>query len=336
MVNGNKGCLVREQGKSSVCFWETHRCVKHRKIGKRRIKSWLLLLATMIFFLYIWSALAERKARVIPDYPKVSIEALLYKEQLTTEEYELLLLQTGLSRGVIDHLLQNGSQQEILMVQENFFREIDIVCEANTIISREERCGGEQQGDESHKEVYEGKEQKREFAGEAYIPYVETGDILISFNSHVFGWRNGHAAIVVDGEQRQTLEARVLGMDSKVMSMEHWEKYPSFVVLRLKGATVEERKAIAEYAEENLVGIPYHLTAGLERLVKVPEGFEKGEDAFADEVTETGSVSEVVESGVQDVKTVVSGTHCSHLVWYAYQQFVYNLDSDGGGIVTPR
>ena len=36
------------------------------------------------------------------------------------------------------------------------------------------------------------------------------------------------------------------------------------------------------------------------------------------------------------VSETITGTHCAHLVWYAYQQFGYDLDSDGGIIVTPR
>ena len=77
-------------------------------------------------------------------------------------------------------------------------------------------------------------------------------------------------------------------------------------MLRLQGADKEERAAVAEYAREYLVGVPYHVLAGIwERL--------------------TGSSADVPV-----------GTHCSHLVWYAYYQFGYDLDSDGGLIVTPR
>ena len=30
------------------------------------------------------------------------------------------------------------------------------------------------------------------------------------------------------------------------------------------------------------------------------------------------------------------GTHCSHLIWQAYRYYGYDLDSDGGLIVTPK
>ena len=93
----------------------------------------------------------------------------------------------------------------------------------------------------------------------------------------------------------------MLGSPSVVTALKRWEKYPSFMVLRLKGASKEERAAVAEYARNNLAGVPYHLTAGL-----------------------WGRDSETL-----------SGTQCAHLVWYAYNYFGYDLDSDGGLIVTP-
>lgn len=257
-----------------------YRRKKYTQKQKRRL--WLLGITAVVFFVCTWCATAEKQAHISPSYSKVDITSLLQQEQLAGTDYELLFLQTGLSKSVIDFLRQRGRGGEILDIQNYFFQEPVIVCSANTIISREER------------------------STQVCIPYVEEGDILITFNSHVLGWRNGHAAIVVDGATRSTLEARVLGMDSKVMSMEHWEKYPSFAVLRLKDATKEERSRIAEYAEKNLAGIPYHLTAG-----------------WGDAYTEAGECK-------------VEGTHCSHLVWWAYKCCGYDLDSDGGLVVTPR
>lgn len=134
---------------------------------------------------------------------------------------------------------------------------------------------------------------------------AEDGDILIHFNCHVFGWRCGHAGIVTDAEKRSTLEARVLGSDTEELCLDRWQSCPSFAVLRLKGAGKEERAEIAAYAKEYLMGLPYSLTAGL-------LGKDVGE------------------------RSLPSGTHCAHLVWCAYKQFGYDLDSDGGLLVTPR
>lgn len=134
---------------------------------------------------------------------------------------------------------------------------------------------------------------------------VQNGDILITKNSRFLGWRNGHAGLVVDAEKGLVLEALMLGSPSKLCSIKRWEKYPSFQVLRLKEETSLATK-VAAYAAENLVNIPYHLLA------------------------------DVLKSPKADELAIPTGTHCAHLVWYAYKQFGMDLDSDGGIIVTPE
>lgn len=144
------------------------------------------------------------------------------------------------------------------------------------------------------------------------IPVLEDGDILITFSSHFLGWRNGHAGIVVDAEKGLTLEAISLGKNSMILSVESWRNCPEFAVLRLRDVPEEIRKEIAVYAREHLVDIPYRLSAVNYYSVQEKRNAEAEQSA------------------------VVSGTHCAHLVWYAYRQFGYDLDSDGGIIVTPR
>ena len=41
-----------------------------------------------------------------------------------------------------------------------------------------------------------------------------------------------------------------------------------------------------------------------------------------------GKLTEISEAAL-------SGTHCAHVIWYAYQQVGIDLDSDGGIFVTP-
>jgi hypothetical protein len=60
----------------------------------------------------------------------------------------------------------------------------------------------------------------------------------------------------------------------------------------------EKREAIGAYARRELVDITYRL--------------------------------EAIKSGLQ------WGTHCAHLTWYACARFGYDIDDDGGWIVTPR
>lgn len=246
-----------------------------------------------------WTKTAERDAHWKPDYEKEDIGVLLDKASLSEEEYMLLFYQTGLSKTAIDTLYMEGREKELLRLQELFFAEVEMCCEFNTVISKAEYLV-------ENGEAVRGQD----------IPVVEDGDILINFNCHVFGWRSGHAAIVTNAQEEQTLEARLLGMDSTHLNIDYWEAYPSFAVLRLKNASAEERHAIARYAEEHLAGVPYRLTAGIGQV--------------------HGRTEEPVRACMEKTEEAPPGTQCAHLVWYAYKQFGYDLDSDGGRIVTPR
>ena len=146
---------------------------------------------------------------------------------------------------------------------------------------------------------------------EEYVPLpkikitsVQDGDILYTRSSHILSWRNGHTAIVTDAENRRTLEAVVIGSDTAFQSLSKWEHYPNFKVLRLKGVPHETRQSIAKTAEKYLAGKPYNFLAGI-----IPVKYCTPED--------------------------VSGTPCAHLVWLACAEYGYDIDSDGGTLVTP-
>lgn len=151
---------------------------------------------------------------------------------------------------------------------------------------------------------------------------LEPGDILITFDSNIPGWHGGHAALVVDAGKGEILEATCIGSDSVRCSLERWGDYGSFAVLRLQGAGIEERQEIADYAARRLTGLPYRLTAGI--FPRAAEKVSLGLETLGLGTGEWG-----------DEEDSVYGTHCSHLVWYAYRHFGYDLDSDGGLIVTP-
>ncbi len=133
------------------------------------------------------------------------------------------------------------------------------------------------------------------------LPPLEDGDILLTACAHSFGWRHGHAALVVNAAQGTTLEAFTIGVPSGLRQTARWENYPSYAVLRLKGATAEQRRTIARYAQSHLTQVPYRLTSGLvgERTADPPPG-----------------------------------SQCAYLVWCAYRHFGIDLDSDGGRLVT--
>ncbi len=141
-------------------------------------------------------------------------------------------------------------------------------------------------------------------AGTELAP-IHEGDILVTKSSHTYGWRNGHSALVVDAARGLTLESVVLGQNSSIQDISKWTNYPNFILLRPKNSSYEEMREITVTALEMLLDVPYDLTVGI----------FNPKSAGRDKVT---------------------GTHCSHLIWQAYNYFGYDLDSDGGAIVTPK
>ena len=131
---------------------------------------------------------------------------------------------------------------------------------------------------------------------------LRPGDILVTLSTHTAGWRHGHAGLVIDDET--VLECAVLGQDSRLVSVEHWNTYSCYAVLRVRGASEEEGQAAADYAMEHLQGVPYRLTAGL-----------------------WGAKAPALDSAG-------FGLHCVYLPWYVWVQFGYDLDGDGGRVVT--
>lgn len=287
----------------------------------RRKCLFLFLCFTILvfaFWLGVWTSWTEVRAHYTPQYAKADITSVLKKEILTEADYNLLFQQTGMTKTGVDELFAEERENELLYLQERFFDEVEVVCLRSNIVVQSERLVAEsagfnaQAGDTRSNVSVAENAISNASAAEAvatshvenscsFLPTLQTGDILISFSGHVFGWRYGHAAIVVDAERGLTVEAINLGSDSKLRSVEHWREYPCFAVVRATGIPRERREDVAEYARNNLVGIPYSLF-----------------------------------SFVWKADATLPETHCAHLVWCAYEHFGYNLDSDGGLIVTPR
>lgn len=132
---------------------------------------------------------------------------------------------------------------------------------------------------------------------------IQDGDIILTLSIHSLGWRHGHVAIVTDAGKAQTVQAVMMGKESNFGSLAEWTGFPLVAVLRAKNTDSETRAKIADYAAENLIGIEYSLFSDI---------FGKGN---GDELPDS--------------------THCSHLVWYAYNKFGIDIDSNGGNTVTP-
>lgn len=136
----------------------------------------------------------------------------------------------------------------------------------------------------------------------ALIIDLKPGDILVTSTCHTLGWRNGHAAIAVG--KSTLLESIGPGSNSDTCSLSWFRASANFIVLRPKNISEEERAEIADWARTNLYDIPYSLFPGF--------FFPKDEGDN------------------------IHHTHCSHLVWQAYQHFGYDIDCDGGPLVSTK
>ena len=244
----------------------------------------IAFLALLCAALLIADAAVDASARVLPSYERKDITQLLERESWSESDYETLYLQTGLGRAALDEM--KDDPERILTFQDALFYD----------------------GDLAHEEV--AVTTKRDiFADTRYrAPMVDLqdGDVLITSTCHSFGWRNGHAALVVNGTNGSLLESVSLGIPSTITAYgSDWFCYgTNFMVLRLKDAGEEARAEIAQTARERLYNVPYSLTVGF--------------------------------LSPKDQGETPQGTHCSHLVWQAYHYFGYDIDSDGGPLCTAQ
>lgn len=145
------------------------------------------------------------------------------------------------------------------------------------------------------------KEDRMEKSGTDFVD-LQPGDILISLSTHTLGWRHGHAGLVIDKDS--VLESEVVGTRSKINPIDHFSTYSNYAQLRIKGVTKEQQKEMVTFAKQHLVGVPYGLTSGF-----------------------LGDKALPYDSKFFRVQ-------CSYLVWYAWNYMGYDIDSDGGSLVT--
>jgi uncharacterized protein YycO len=121
------------------------------------------------------------------------------------------------------------------------------------------------------------------------------GDILVTYLPAHFGWNHGHAAIV-RYDNNYIVEAWT-GNDNKVRNYQNnfGKRFSDARKFYVKGATDQEYKNAAAYETEQ-VGDPYSLAATTNTTTKF---------------------------------------YCSQLVWQAWSRQGYDLDGNGGFVVTP-
>ncbi len=227
--------------------------------------SVILTMACVLYlFLCFAFLLSDAKAAVsMPTEEKIGIESLLRKQTLSEEDYALLYRQTGLTKIGIDRARTRGEGGivGILSVQACRFTEYEVEHDVFAPLMCTDYLA-------------DGKR--------AVVGFLEDGDILITSSTHFSAFRMGHAGIVTDAERGEVLQATAYGQTSRIGTVGDFTNRMNFMILRPK-ADAATRKAVANYARENLHGIPYHAFAGI----------------FTD-------------------KNTIDSTQCAHLVWYAY------------------
>lgn len=223
------------------------------------------------------------------------------KVSLTKEtDYETIFWQTGLGKSAVDKLLRKDDFQSILDAQKHFYEQQEVTCTPLlgwfTREDRLSRVTHEQREGNSLE-----KEEKEELPE---LVDLQPGDIILTLSTHSAGWRHGHGALIID--ENITLESVMWGTNTTYGKTEAWRSYSNFAVLRVKNITPELQKQVTEYACNTLHDVPYHLSAGF------------------------------VGAKAPDPEDTQFGVQCAYLVWYVWNHFGYDLDSDGGRLVTAK
>ncbi|MDE5896667.1 MAG: hypothetical protein K2H43_02495 [Clostridia bacterium] len=249
-------------------------------------------MAGLVSALMIASAVCERTARILPSYERKDITAIAERESWTESDYDVLYHQTGLGRPALDALKQRAgfSAQTLIAYQDAFFFNGELEHDMAAVTTPHDRYAN---------------------GYSAPVAPLESGDIVVSSACHTFGWRNGHAALIVNGASGTTIESFSPSTNSGYGTLRWFLQSSNFLILRLKEEYKEQfsidPQKVAEDAIAKLRNVPYDLTVGI------------------------FSPKDQCANGKKAQKT-----HCAHLVWQAYQNFGIDIDSNGGAIVTAR
>lgn len=263
----------------------------HRKIKRKRAFCLMLVvLLLVVCALFCVGQIGHVRSDYTlrfwrPDYEKIDISALLEKSVLSEEDYTLLYRQTGLTKLGIDDMRQDeAGKSKIKEIQNCLFKKYDVTTRRFGTFTYTEELG---------------TKKKKQYA---IVADLRDGDILVSSSMYVSWWRLGHAALVVNGENNQILEAIKPGHKSEVGNVNVFFYRANFILLRPKVDESVKQKVI-QYAKDNLVGINYSLYTGY----------------FSPKFEQKQTTS-----------------NCGHIVWRAYKEYGVDVDSNGGKTVMPK
>ena len=191
--------------------------MRKKKIG------WLCLLLAAVLAIsgtVTQTVVHNRVIHYTPDYAMIDLTPILAHETFSEDDYRTLFYQTGLGPAAIDELrLREDFAAELTAFQKNFFAPVTVDCRRMAITTCMEFTVDED-GDE--------------ISAFRTAP-THTGDVAAMLSSHSFGWRHGHAGLLVS--ETQVLEAAMIGTDSAVYPLTMWTGHPTFILLRYKKPT---------------------------------------------------------------------------------------------------
>jgi len=216
--------------------------------GKRKIlKVTAIVLAVILSIVAVLCLCGEIATRVCdrwnpwrPNYDAISeqeLTLLLDKETLTSQDYQLLYEQTGLTQIGIDRLIAKEQKNEIINIHRDYFANYKVIDERFAPFTCWEKING--------------------IVG---LVALEPGDIILTSATHVLGFRYGHSALVVN--ENEVIESFAVGSRSDVTMASMIQDYASFMVLKPK-VSEQTKTQIVEYALDELMGLPYSLTTGI-------------------------------------------------------------------------
>lgn len=210
-----------------------------------KVKRIFNRLITALIILAVLAAIAAGAVLALQKYyAHISEPFTPYYERVELTKntnHQIIFLQTGLGKPVVEKLIEEDRFDEILKAQDIFFTSPDVKCR-------------EMIGHFTMEDVLASGER---------VPFYDlrAGDILVTLSTHSAGWRHGHAALVITDDI--LLECRQLGTKSSFEDLDYWEDYSNYAVLRVKGASAELGETVKNYSMENLCRVPYNLLSGV-------------------------------------------------------------------------
>ncbi len=264
---------------------------KYQKRAVRLVAIFLIAVSLFRLFDFAASEITDLKAYKNPEANQQLWDEAYMKlvngEELTENDYAVIFSQSGLGKPAVEALVEENRLAEIEEYRSFYLQDKSYTCVRTAIFAHHEAITDAEGNKISNPD----------------LATVENGDIIITLSIHSLGWRHGHAAIVTDAEKGETAQAVMVGEKSDFGSLGEWDEFPLVAVLRVRDIDEETQNQIADFVSDNMIGIPYGMSAGI--------------------------------IGGKNTEEIPFTTQCAHFVWYAYKVFGIELLSDGG-IITPK